>query len=141
MLNTITFELLGPSKYELIEIIEQSKNKTISKVIEKETKKIYCMIRFNRNIGISEKLTDFEINEIRIYVSLPYHENLIHCYDIIIEDEFYYLIVDYFEKKTLQQLIIKNIIFFKKKYNLGIFNSKVIFNLSFTYWKCFSLWK
>ena len=107
MLNTITFELLGPSKYELIEIIEQSKNKTISKVIEKETKKIYCMIRFNRNIGISEKLTDFEINEIRIYVSLPYHENLIHCYDIIIEDEFYYLIVDYFEKKTLQQLIIK----------------------------------
>ncbi len=107
MLNTITFELLGPSKYELIEIIEQSKNKTISKVIEKETKKIYSMIRFNRNIGISEKLTDFEINEIRIYVSLPYHENLIHCYDIIIEDEFYYLIVDYFEKKTLQQLIIK----------------------------------
>ena len=107
MLNTITFELLGPSKYESIEIIEQSKNKTISKVIEKETKKIYCMIRFNRNIGISEKLTDFEINEIRIYVSLPYHENLIHCYDIIIEDEFYYLIVDYFEKKTLQQLIIK----------------------------------
>ena len=106
MLNTITFELLGPSKYELIEIIEHSKNKTISKVIEKETKKIYCMIRFNRNIGISEKLTDFEMNEIRIYVSLPYHENLIHCYDII-EDEFYYLIVDYFEKKTLQQLIIK----------------------------------
>ena len=99
MLNTITFELLGPSKYELIEIIEHSKNKTISKVIEKETKKIYCMIRFNRNIGISEKLTDFEMNEIRIYVSLPYHENLIHCYDIIIEDEFYYLIVDYFEKK------------------------------------------
>ncbi len=108
MLNTLTFELLGPIKYELIEIIEQTKNKTISKVIDKETKQKYCMIRFNRNIGISEKLTDFEINEIRILSTLPYHENLIHCYDIIIEDEFYYLIVDYFEKKTLHQLIIKN---------------------------------
>ena len=58
MLNTLTFELLGPIKYELIEIIEQTKNKTISKVIDKETKQKYCMIRFNRNIGISEKLTD-----------------------------------------------------------------------------------
>ena len=107
MLNTLTFELLGPIKYELIEIIEQTKNKTISKVIDKETKQKYCMIRFNRNIGISEKLTDFEINEIRILSTLPYHEYLIHCYDIIIEDEFYYLIVDYFEKKTLHQLLIK----------------------------------
>ena len=52
MLNTLTFELLGPIKYELIEIIEQTKNKTISKVIDKETKQKYCMIRFNRNIKI-----------------------------------------------------------------------------------------
>ena len=36
------------------------------------------------------KITSFETNETRIYVSLPYQGNLIHCYDITIEDEFYY---------------------------------------------------
>ena len=93
-----------PEKYIILDIKPSNNlNKQIYLVKNKEKENKYILIKYPIHL-----LSELEKNEIRIYSSLPFNENLLHCYEIIQNNDNIYLIIDNIENSNLNTFIDQN---------------------------------